>query len=155
MGDLHKQIIIVIADDNPDDCLLAQEALTKLNLEHQLDVVPSGEALLDYLYRREAYESLQGTPLPGLILLDLNMPHKNGLETLREIKSNRHFRRIPIVVLATSEAEDDVYDSYDSGANSFVTKSVSLSGLVEVVEEIGKYWLEIVELPPESSQLSS
>jgi CheY-like chemotaxis protein len=139
-----------MADDDEDDCLLAQEALAHLDLDLQLDIVSDGEALLNYLRRQSPYESLKGLPLPSLILLDLNMPRKSGLEALREIKSDPQLRRIPIVILTTSEVEDDVYESYDQGANSYITKSVTLTSLVEVVEEIGKYWLEIVELPPET-----
>lgn len=151
MADSRKPIIILMADDDPDDCLLAQEALAHLDLGHQLDIVSDGEALMNYLYRRPPFESLKDQTLPGLILLDLNIPKKSGLEALREIKSDAHLRRIPIIILTTTGEEELVYESYEYGANSFIIKSVSFAGLGEVVEEIGKYWLEIVELPPESS----
>ena len=139
-----------MADDDSDDCLLAQEALAQIDLEHELHTVQDGEALMDYLYRRGSYTSLKNRSLPGLILLDLNMPRKSGMEALQEIKSDPSLRRIPTVILTTSEMEQDVEQSYDFGANSFVTKSVSFNSLVEVVEEIGKYWLEVVQLPPET-----
>lgn len=150
MGESPKTITILMADDDEDDCLLAQEALSKVEIPNHLDIVSDGEMLMDYLYRRGEFENLQNIPLPGLILLDLNMPKKSGLEVLREIKSDPHLRRIPIVILTSSETPNDVYASYDNGANSFVTKSVALTNLVDIVEEIGKYWLEIVELPPNS-----
>lgn len=149
MGNSHKSITILMADDDADDCLLAREALANTDLPHQLDIVSDGVLLMDYLYRRNRYEALKGTPLPGLILLDLNMPYKGGLDVLREIKADPHLRRIPVVILTSSETEADVYDSYDMGASSFVTKSVTMTSLVDVVYEIGKYWLEVVELPPE------
>lgn len=106
--------------------------------------------LMSYLQRKNEFTHLKNVPLPGLILLDLNMPKKSGLEALREIKADPQLRRIPIVILTTSETEEDVFKSYDSGASSFVTKSLGFSSLGEVVEEIGKYWLEFVELPPDS-----
>ncbi len=151
MGDARKPIIILMADDDADDCLLAQEALEDIDTVERLDFVGDGEALMDYLHRTDAFTYLKDTPLPALILLDLNMPRKGGLEALREIKSEPALRRIPIVILTMSETEEDVYESYDNGATSFITKSVTLSSLVDVVAEIGKYWLEIVELPPESA----
>jgi len=104
---------------------------------------------MDYLNRRGAYESLQGTPLPGLILLDLNMPRKDGREALQEIKSDAHFRRIPIVVLTTSQAEEDIYRTYDLGVSSFITKPVTFDGLVDVIKALSRYWIEFVELPKE------
>lgn len=105
---------------------------------------------MDYLYRRGQYTEPKSSPRPGLILLDLNMPRKDGREALREIKTDPQLRHIPIVVLTTSKAEEDIYRSYDLGANSFITKPVTFSGLVEVMKTIGKYWFEIVELPLKS-----
>ena len=154
MGDSPKSITILIADDDEDDCLLAQEALNKVGIPHRLDIVSNGIMLMDYLRRQGEFEHLQNQPLPGLILLDINMPKKNGLEALREIKSDPLLRRIPIVVFTVSGIEKDVYDSYDHGASSFITKSVTLTELASIVEEIGKYWLEIVELPPDSIKRS-
>jgi len=145
----RKPVTILMADDDPDDRLLTKEALEGIDSISQLDFVEDGVQLMAYLHRHGQYEHLQGSPLPALILLDLNMPKKNGLETLQEIKSDPHLRRIPIVVLTTSEVAADVYKSYDNGANSFISKSVTLSSLVEIVQEIGNYWLEVVELPPE------
>lgn len=150
LANSRKPIIILMADDDSDDCLLAQEALAHINMEHEVHTVSDGMAVMDYLHRHGLYESFKNKPLPGLILLDLNMPRMSGLDALREIKSDPLLRRIPIVILTTSELEKDIQQSYDLGANSFVTKSVSFSSLVETVEEIGKYWLEVVQLPPQS-----
>lgn len=154
MGDSPKSITILMADDDSDDRLLVREALENVEIPHHLDVVTDGELLMDYLYRRNSFEHLQNAPLPGLILLDLKMPKKDGMQALKEIKADPHLRRIPIVILTTSETEADVYESYDIGASSYIIKSISLSNLVETVEEIGKYWLEIVELPPNSLKRS-
>jgi len=154
LGESPKSITILMADDDSDDRLLVREALENVDIPHQLDVVTDGEMLMDYLYRRGSYQHLQNAALPSLILLDLKMPKKTGMEALKEIKADPHLRRIPIVILTTSETEGDVYKSYDIGASSYITKSVTLTSLVEAVEEIGRYWLEIVELPPDSIKRS-
>lgn len=140
-------IVILLADDDPDDRMLAKEALEESRLANQLHFVEDGEELLDYLYRRGAYADPASSPRPGLILLDLNMPRKDGREALREIKADPQLRAIPIVVLTTSKAEEDIYRSYDLGVSSFITKPVTFEGLVEVMRTLGKYWFEIVELP--------
>lgn len=104
---------------------------------------------MDYLYRRGTYTNESNSPRPGMILLDLNMPKKDGREALKEIKADPNLRQIPVIVLTTSKAEEDIYRSYDLGANSFITKPVTFASLVEVMKTIEKYWFEIVELPPE------
>jgi len=140
-------VTILMADDDEDDCMLAHEALAESRLANDLHFVRDGEELMDYLYRRGKYVDSRSSPRPGLILLDLNMPKKDGREALKEIKADPSFRQIPIVVLTTSKAEEDIYRSYDLGANSFITKPVTFASLVEVMKTIGKYWFEIVELP--------
>lgn len=139
---------ILMADDDEDDCLLAREALAESRLAlSSLHFVQDGEQLMDYLYHRGKYSNLDLSPRPGLILLDLNMPKKDGREALRQIKADANLRQIPVVILTTSKAEEDIYHSYDLGANSFITKPVTFSGLVEVMKTLGRYWFEIVELP--------
>lgn len=128
--------------------MLTAGALEESRVVNDLRFVEDGDELLDYLYHRGKYTDAQSAPVPGLILLDLNMPRKDGREALREIKADPDLRRIPIVVLTTSKAEEDIYRTYDLGANSFVTKPVSFEGLVNVMRDIGRYWIEIVELPP-------
>lgn len=140
-------VTILMADDDEDDCMLAQEALIESRLANDLHFVRDGEQLMDYLYRRGEYAHRDVAPRPGLILLDLNMPKKDGREALKQIKADPELRQIPIVILTTSKAEADIHRSYDLGANSFITKPVTFSGLVEVMKTIGKYWFEIVELP--------
>ena len=143
----RRVLTILMADDDEDDCLLAQEALIESHLANNLHIVCDGEQLMDYLYRRDKYRDIDLSPRPGLILLDLNMPKKDGREALKQIKADANLRQIPIVILTTSKADEDIYRSYDLGANSFITKPVTFSGLVEVMKTIGKYWFEIVELP--------
>lgn len=140
-------VTILMADDDPDDCMLAKEALAESRLANDLRFVSNGEELLDYLHHRGKYAQLSSSPRPGLILLDLNMPKKDGREALKEIKADPNLRYIPIVVLTTSKAEEDIHRSYDLGANSFIVKPVTFSSLVEVMKTLRKYWFEIVELP--------
>ncbi|WP_009632312.1 response regulator [Synechocystis sp. PCC 7509] len=145
----HRPVItILMADDDEDDCLLAQEALAESRVAFSvLHFVRDGEQLMDYLWHRGKYSDLSISPRPGLILLDLNMPKKDGREALKQIKADASLRQIPVVILTTSKAEEDIYRSYALGANSFITKPVTFSGLVEVMKTLGKYWFEIVELP--------
>lgn len=144
-------ISIVLADDDPDDRKLTQDAFSENRLANEFHAVEDGEELMDYLLRRGKYESMQGEPLPGLILLDLNMPRKDGREALKEIKAHPDLRRIPIVVLTTSKAEEDILRSYDLGVNSYVTKPVTFKSLVELIKVLGRYWFEVVELPPDEN----
>jgi CheY-like chemotaxis protein len=144
-----KPIVILLADDDEEDRMLAADALEESRVVNDLRFVEDGDELLDYLYRRGRYSDTDAAPTPGLILLDLNMPRKDGREALREIKADPDLRRIPIVVLTTSKAEEDIYRTYDLGANSFITKPVSFDGLVNVMRDLGRYWIEIVELPPD------
>lgn len=145
--DKAKPVTILLADDDSDDRMLARDALAESRLANDLRFVQDGEELMDYLYRRNKYSN-EEAPRPGLILLDLNMPKKDGREALREIKSDPNLRHIPIVVLTTSKAEEDIYRTYDLGVNSFITKPVTFDGLVSVMRGLGRYWFEIVELPP-------
>lgn len=145
----HKPFTILLADDDPEDRLLTRDALTESRCANQLDTVEDGEELMDYLRRQGKFAHLAGTPLPGLILLDLNMPRKDGREALKEIKGDPNLRRIPVVVLTTSKAEEDIYRTYDIGVNSFITKPVKFDGLVAIMQTLSRYWVEFVELPTE------
>lgn len=148
MKNTNRPIIILMADDDEDDRLLTQEALQESRVANDLHFVVDGEDLMDYLHRRGAYTDPARSPRPGLILLDLNMPRKDGREALEEIKSDPTLRRIPVVVMTTSDAEEDLVRSYDLGANSYIRKPVSFDGLVEVMRGLTTYWYQIVELPP-------
>jgi CheY-like chemotaxis protein len=142
-----KPITLLLADDDPDDRLLAKQALEKSRLANDLRCVEDGEELLEYLRRRGRYADPRESPRPGLILLDLNMPRKDGREALREIKNDPKLRDIPVVVLTTSKAEEDIARTYNLGVNSYITKPVKFAALVEIMKTLGKYWFEIVELP--------
>ena len=142
-------ITILMAEDDPDDRLLTEEALLESRLVTNIRFVENGEELLDYLNHRGKYHNSSRFPRPGVILLDLNMPKKDGREALQEIKTNPALRQIPVVVLTTSRAEEDIFRTYDLGANSYITKPVTFEALVEVIKSLGYYWFEIVELPPE------
>lgn len=146
-----RPIVILLADDDEEDRMLTSDALVESRVVNDLRFVEDGEELLDYLYQRGRYTDPASAPSPGLILLDLNMPKKDGREALREIKADPHLRRIPVIVLTTSKAEEDIFRTYDLGANSFITKPVHFNALVEVMKEIGRYWIEIVELPSGAS----
>lgn len=139
-------IIILMADDDDDDFVLTQKALRESKLLNTLIRVKDGEELLDYLMNRGDYADVE-TSRPGVILLDLNMPRKDGREALKEIKSDPSLREIPVVVFTTSQAEEDIYRSYQLGVNSFITKPVTFENLISVMKALGKYWFEIVELP--------
>ncbi|MGE5605879.1 MAG: response regulator [Bacteroidota bacterium] len=140
-------VIILIADDDPDDRLLIKEALEEAKLNNPVHFVEDGIELLDYLKRENKYRDLAGSTLPGLVLLDLNMPRKNGIEALEEIKEDQKLRAIPVVVFTTSKAEEDILRAYQLGVNSFITKPINFQGLLETVEIISRYWFNIVELP--------
>jgi two-component system response regulator len=142
-----KPITILMADDDPDDRQMTKEAFAESHLANDLRFVHDGEELMDYLHRRGKYADPASSPRPGLILLDLNMPKKDGREALGEIKSDPRLRTIRVVVLTTSKAEEDIIRSYNLSAASYITKPVTFDGLLDVIRTVGKYWLEIVELP--------
>lgn len=144
----HKAITILLAEDDPDDRLLTQTAMQENRLANDLRCVKDGQELLDYLRREGPYADPAASPRPGLILLDLNMPRKDGREVLAELKADPDLKRIPVVVLTTSRSEADILRSYDLGVSSFITKPVSFNNLVTAMKVFGQYWLEIVELPP-------
>ena len=150
MSDASKARVILMAEDDADDRLLAQDAMTECHWEGDLRFVENGEELLDYLTHRGKYTQLASAPRPGLILLDLNMPRKDGREALREIKADAELRRIPVVVFTTSKAGPDIDHLYNLGANSFITKPVQFDALVNVLRVLNQYWFNTVELPDPS-----
>lgn len=142
-----QPIVILMADDDADDRMLTKDALEESRVLNELRFVQDGEELMDYLHRRGKYADAESSPKPGLILLDLNMPKKDGREALKEIKADPNLRRIPVVIMTTSKAEEDIFRSYDFGASSFITKPVTFDRLVDLMKAIGEYWVEFVELP--------
>lgn len=149
MRDKGKPFVILLADDDEEDRMLACDALDESRLPYEVNCVcvTDGEDLMDYLQRRGKYIPPASSPRPGLILLNLSMPKKDGREALREIKSDPHLRQIPVVVMTTSKAHQDVFHSYDSGASSFIIKPLTFDGLVDLMKGLARYWFEIVELP--------
>lgn len=147
MNNLYNNKTILMVDDDPDDFFLAREALEMNGLPGDFQLLPDGEELMDYLCRRGKFTALANTPFPCLILLDLNMPRKDGREALTEIKQDPDLRRIPIVVFTTSAETEDISLSYELGASSYITKPPTFDALVEVMKSLGDYWLKIVMLP--------
>jgi CheY-like chemotaxis protein len=142
-----KAITILMADDNTVDCLLVKEAVKKARLYNDLRFVENGVELMDYLHRRGKYTRATDAPRPGLILLDLNMPRKDGREALAEIKADPELHDIPVVVMTSSKADEDFWRSRGLGANIYLVKPVTFDALVNVVKSLGRYWFEIVDTP--------
>ncbi len=147
---MHKPgepVNILMADDDQDDRLMCEKALREYRLTNSIFFVEDGEELMDYLHHRGKYADAAQFPLPGLILLDLNMPKKDGREALAEIKADPQLHRLPVVILTTSKAEEDIVRSYDLGVNSYITKPVSFQGLAEALKILHMYWFQLVKLP--------
>lgn len=147
MNTQPRAITILLADDDAEDRILAEDALRECGLADRLRFVENGEELLAYLRRQGRYAGPGAAPRPGLILLDLNMPRMDGREALRALKADPALRRIPVVVMTTSKAEEDIYRTYDLGVSSYVAKPVSFEALVGVMRAIGLYWFDTVLLP--------
>jgi CheY-like chemotaxis protein len=147
-----EPITILMADDDADDRRLTRDALEESRLANDLRFVENGEELLDYLRHQGKYSDADAYPRPGLILLDLNMPRKDGRTALKEMKADPDLRQIPVTVLTTSKADEDIFRSYDLGVNSYIVKPVTFEALVDILQTLEKYWFEIVELPPDAVQ---
>lgn len=147
MTQIKNTVPILVADDDQDDRLMIKEALQESRLLNEIHFVNDGEELMSFLEHAISKKDPVKYPMPGLILLDLNMPKKDGREALKEIKSNPSLKQIPVVVLTTSKAEEDIFRTYNLGVNSFVTKPVKFTSLVDVMRTLGQYWFEIVQLP--------
>jgi len=145
--ELFENNTVLMVDDDPEDFFLARHAFERSGWQKDFQMIADGEELMDYLYRRGRFTGLDNTSLPCLILLDLNMPRKNGQEVLREMKEDPDLRRIPIVVFTTSGEESDIASCYELGANSYITKPAGFDSLVEVMTRLGEYWLKVVQLP--------
>ncbi|MBD2089839.1 response regulator [Microcoleus sp. FACHB-1515] len=146
MSRTGRPIEILLVEDSPGDVRLTQEVLQEGKIHNHLSVVADGIQALDFLHKKAPYTN---TPHSDLILLDLNLPKKDGREVLEEIKSDPHLRRIPIVILTTSEAEEDIIKAYDLHANCYIAKPIDLDQFIQVVKSIEQFWLTIVKLPQE------
>jgi CheY-like chemotaxis protein len=152
MQDNSEKIVILLADDDPDDREMTRKALARNRLANKFFAVADGEELMDFLRHQGRFAPPALSPTPGLILLDLNMPKKDGREALAEIKADPLLRRIPVVVVTTSKAEEDVFRTYELGSSSFISKPITLPGLVETMQVLGQYWFQIVTLPEPAGQ---
>ncbi|MCK5581480.1 MAG: response regulator [Candidatus Omnitrophica bacterium] len=142
-----KLFIVLLAGYDDDDALLAEKVLNEYQLASKIYRVRDGEGLMDFLLNRGDYTDPDVAPQPTLVLLDLNMPDKDGLEALKEIKGNPELRKIPVAILTMSPTDEDISRAYDLGVNSFIKKPLELKEFMEVVRGIGDYWLETVHLP--------
>ncbi len=147
MAKRESMISVHMCDDDPDDRLLFKDAMEEANMLNEVSFTRDGQDLLDFLNRTGEHKDLKNKPLPDIILLDLNMPRKDGREALREIKSNKKFKHIPVVILTTSKQDEDILKSYNLGANSFISKPVTFEKLVDLVSKLSEYWFKIVKLP--------
>jgi CheY-like chemotaxis protein len=147
MEGTKKLFPILIAEDDPDDRLIIHDAFEEAGMHHAVHYVEDGQELMDYLCLRGKYSWPNHSPRPGIILLDLNMPKKNGQDALREIKSDPSLKRIPVIVMTTSKRDEDIGFLYDLGANSYIHKPTDFATLVTIVKTLSRYWFEIVELP--------
>lgn len=147
-------VVILMVDDDEDDRLLSRDALEESRVLNDLRFAYDGQECLDYL-NKEGKFAEQDCPRPGLILLDLNMPKKDGRQTLAEIKAHPLHKNIPVVILTTSKAEEDMIKGYDLGAASYIRKPVNFEDMVELMKAMGKYWIEIVDLPNGNSHHGS
>ncbi len=142
-----KPLTILMADDDDEDYMLTVEAFHEARISNPVYRVKDGEELMEYLLLKGKYPSREEAPLPSLILLDLNMPRKDGREALQEILAHVDLRKIPVVVMTTSDAQEDISQCYAIGANSYIVKPITYEGLVKAMRLLGQYWLEMVELP--------
>jgi len=143
-GRALKPVDILLVEDNPGDVRLTIEALKEGKVRSKLAVARDGVEALDFLFKRGAYAD---APTPDIILLDLNLPRKDGREVLQEIKSDQVLRRIPVVVLTTSAAEEDIIGAYDLHVNCYITKPVDMDGFIEIIKAIDAFWFTVVQLP--------
>ncbi len=144
----NRAVRILVAEDDPDDRVLIEDAFEEAQLGNKIDFVENGEELISYLRREGPYAELKKEPMPGLVLLDLNMPRMDGREALRQVKSDERLRVVPIVALTTSRAAEDVHGCYGAGVNSYISKPDRFEDLVAIVRAIDDYWIKTVRLPP-------
>ena len=148
MKSSNQHMIILIAEDDPDDQLLIRDALRTANVDHRLVFLTDGHELIDYLNQRGEFTDASTAPRPSLILLDLNMPRMDGRKALAEIKSNENTRRIPVIVFTTSDSEADIHKCYDLGGNAYVVKPEDFNELVRIMRTLNEHWGNTAEIPP-------
>jgi len=142
-----NKMILMLVEDNPDDILLAQRALKKCGMENNVVVAHDGVEALEYLFGTGKYANRDKTSLPTVVLMDLKMPRMNGMETLQQIRSHNETAYLPVVILTSSSEEQDMLQSYEHGANSYIRKPVDFSRFLDVVESLVRYWSTVNEFP--------
>lgn len=147
-NDLARPVEILLVEDNPGDVELTAEALRAGKISNQMHVVEDGESAMNFLRRQEGYAD---APCPDVVLLDLNLPRKDGREVLAEIKADPGLKKIPVIILTTSQAEEDILRAYNLAANCYITKPVDLDQFTKVVQAIEEFWFTVVKLPPKVS----
>jgi len=147
MIEQKKSVQILIAEDDDDDYLFAEKAIQELGLLNHVQRVRDGEELMQYLLNLGPFQDASVYPNPSLVLLDLNMPRKDGREAIKEIKTHPKLKRIPVVILTTSKSDVDMLNAYNLGANSYIRKPLTLERLIDVIRTLKHYWLDIVSLP--------
>jgi CheY-like chemotaxis protein len=143
-----RPAVILLAEDDPGDQELTRRALEEGAIRNELHIVTDGEAALDYLFRRGKYQNPATSPRPDLLLLDLNMPKVDGRQVLQRVRADTNLRRLAVVVLTTSQHEEDIIRTYELGANSYITKPMELRQFMQVIQALETYWFQIVVLPP-------
>jgi CheY-like chemotaxis protein len=143
-----RPVIILLAEDDPGDQELTRRFLAEGPMHHELYIVRDGEEALDYLWRRGPYQNPTTSPRPDLVLLDLNMPKIDGRQVLERMRADATLRRLAVVVLTTSQREEDILHTYDLGANSYITKPADLQRFMQVIQALETYWFQTVVLPP-------
>jgi len=146
-------ITILLVEDNPDHAFLAKESIKKAKLNNNVIVVEDGQEALDYLYRIGKFGDTNEYPLPDLILLDIKLPKKDGIEVLTDIKSNDDLKDIPVVMLTSSTRDEDIMQSYHNGANSYLTKPVSFTEFTEKMRDLQHYWCITNTMPPKKNNV--
>ena len=152
IGKHTKKIVLVMVDDDEDDCILVQQSLTEACFQCTFRYVHSGSEMMEYLHQRGAYRDMGTAPVPDLILLDLNLPGMSGREALTRLKTDPRFRAIPVIILTTSREVEDVKICYDLGANSYITKQPSFEGLSASIRTLMDYWVDVATLPARKTQ---
>ncbi len=147
----HKMVEILLIEDNPGDVRLTKEALKECKISNKLHIALDGIEAMDFLFKKEKFKN---SPRPDVILLDLNLPKKDGREVLAEIKQDKDLRRIPVVILTTSKSEEDVIKTYNLHANCYISKPIDMEQFIKVVKSIGDFWFTIVKLPPDGHEIT-
>ena len=142
----NKPFLVLMAEDNEHDILVTKRAWKKFHVVNPLNIVRDGEECLDYLYMREKYKDPASAPRPGILLLDIKMPRLDGFGVLKDLRASKEFQRLPVVILTSSKAEEDLFKSYDLGANAYIVKPVGFENFADAVKQFNLFW-QLVELP--------